>query len=185
MAPYLQQKNNEVMDSTLTIEPEKMMKRKMLEPRKRRSAKRLRFAEFSQLVLTNTKSSEDVENTWYTKKDISQFKTDVRLTSRSLRETRTAKAMKYIAHSAANGLPHLMLNVHGKEVIRGIEHLISPEVTRYMVERRRKTITGVLEEQQAQKKATLPCQYHLAQVSEVNSSFSKEWCLQITQFQHA
>lgn len=161
------------------------MKRKMLEPMKRSSAKRLRFAEFSQLVLTNTKSSEDVENTWYTKKEISQFKTDVRLTSQSLRQTRTAKAMKYIALSAANGPnPNLAIHVHGKEVIRGIEHLISPEVTRYMVERRRKTITGVLEEQQAQKKATLPCQYHLAQVSEVNSSFSKEWCLQITQFQH-
>mmetsp|Transcript_17446 Transcript_17446/g.30059 ORF Transcript_17446/g.30059 Transcript_17446/m.30059 type:complete len:173 (-) Transcript_17446:422-940(-) len=169
------------MCSPLIIQRKKSMDRKMLEPRKKRStnAKRLRFSEFSQLVLMPPKSREDISNSWYAKKQISQFKKNVRLTSMSLRQTRTAKAMVHIAHSIATGSPQPNIHIHGKEVIHGIEHLISPEVTKYMLERRKTTIARVL---QAQKMDVQWRQHYIAKVSEINSKFSKEWSSHITQF---
>eukprot|EP01083_Nonionella_stella_P009091 26342_1 len=139
-------------------------------------AKRLRvsFSEFSQLVVTEAQSREDSKATWYTRKEIKQFKRNASLTADSLRETRTAKTIKYIAQSAATGTPHAYIRVHGIEFIRGIEHLISPEVVKYMVDKRRRTLASVLAEQEAQKKSVSPCHRKLAQVSEMNSSFSKE-----------
>jgi len=158
------------------------MKSKILE-HSSKCSKRLRFSCLSQLIITEPNSGEDVQNAWYTKKEIAQFKRNVRLTSQALRKTRTAKAMKLIAHSAATGSPHANIRVHGKEGIRGIEHLLSPEVKHCLIKTRQKTITRVLEEQQVQKSSRRIAS--IAQVSETNSSFSKEWCTRIAKFQQA
>mmetsp|Transcript_5927 Transcript_5927/g.10814 ORF Transcript_5927/g.10814 Transcript_5927/m.10814 type:complete len:180 (+) Transcript_5927:195-734(+) len=168
------------MEKQLTIEPNKM-KRSMLEPKKRSThvAKRLRFSTYSQLHLADAKTREDSKAAWYTRKELNQFKRNAHRTAMSLRETRTAKAMKCIAQSAAIGLPPHdipVIRVHGIDALRGIEHLISPEVVKYMLEKRRRTISGVLEEQRTQKQTASPRLHQLARVSEQNSSFSKEWC---------
>ena len=147
------------------------------------SSKRLRFSEFSSLVLTEPRSAQDRANTWYTKEEIAEMKTLNRLTSLKFHDTRTAKCMKYIAQGAAKQTPQPFINVRGKEVILGIEHLLSPEVMRYIVEKRRKAITSVLEEQEVQRMAGKEIT-DLRQVSEMHTSFSKEWCSRITAFQH-
>mmetsp|Transcript_8201 Transcript_8201/g.18411 ORF Transcript_8201/g.18411 Transcript_8201/m.18411 type:complete len:184 (-) Transcript_8201:1129-1680(-) len=173
------------INKVFIMEPKKM--KRTLPPRKTsKSSKRLRFSEFSSLTLTEPKSRADLQNSWYTKKEMAQFKRKVRLTSQALRETKAAKAMKRIACSAATGSPQASINLHLKEVICGIEHLISPQVLQLLLDRRRKTIARVLEDQQAQKEAGVGVDPLItAQVSAINSSFSKEWCSRITQFQHA
>merc|ERR1711997_996070 len=92
---------------------------------------------------------------------------------------RTARAMRCVAHGVAMGSPCVAIHVHGMEYLRGIEHLISPKVAAYMLHKRKRAVARVLEEQQAQDDKETPCPYRLAQVSEMNSSFSKEWCSRI------
>ncbi len=178
--------STQTMNSAAIIQPtpKKMMKRKTPGSKTARSSsKRLRFSEFSSLVLTEPRNSQDRANSWYTKEDIAQMKMVNRLTALKFHDTRTAKCMKYIARGAANQTPQPVLNVRGKEVIRGIEHFISPEVMKYIVEKRRKAIASVLEEQELQKMGGKEVT-DLRQVSEMHTSFSKEWCSRITAFQH-
>ena len=148
------------------------------------SSKRVRFCEYSDLFITEPKREE--EPTWYTREDISDFKKNARLTSRALRKTKTAKLMQHIAYSAASKSPDLNdVRVHSREFICGIEHLISPEVTKSLLLQRKKTIQRVLDIQAAQKAGILHADPNsAATVSEINSSFSKEWCKRITHFQH-
>mmetsp|Transcript_1380 Transcript_1380/g.2895 ORF Transcript_1380/g.2895 Transcript_1380/m.2895 type:complete len:150 (+) Transcript_1380:122-571(+) len=149
----------------------------MYEPN-RNSRKRLRFSEYSSLILTEPKSSEEVQDTWYTQKELAIFKKNVRLASQALRHTRTSKIMKYIAHSAATGSPKANIIVHNKEAILGIEHLISLEVLKMLIETRARHRTRVLQVQQVDPSNT-------ATVSEINSTFSKEWSSRLSHFQCA
>eukprot|EP01083_Nonionella_stella_P265422 899102_1 len=161
----------------------KKMKREIIVRRRDRT---VRFAEFSQLILTEPKSSTDIRNAWFTKREISKFKRDLHLAAKAMRQTRTAKVIKYIGHSAATRTPQVDIHVRGTEIIRGLEHLLSPEVFKLLHVRRKKTIAAVIEEQQAQKRAGSSIDtFSTAQVSEANSSFSKEWCLRITHFQNS
>lgn len=159
-----------------------MMKRKMNET-ERNSAKRLRFSEFSSLILTEPKSSDDAKQSWYTKKEMAQFRKNVLLESQALRGTRTAKIMKHIAHSVATGSPNDELIVHNKERILGIEQFLSPETLKVLMVRRARHRTRVLEVQKEAGKYI--DQSIIAKVSMVSSSFSREWCSRITHFQHA
>ncbi|KAL7535502.1 hypothetical protein ACHAXR_010862 [Thalassiosira sp. AJA248-18] len=153
---------------------------KTLGPCSKRS-KRLRFSVKSLLILTEPRDKD----LWYTRQDMTRFKMNARRISLAHRETRTANLMDNIALSAATGLPHADIHINGSEHIRGIEHLISPQVSKFLIVKRRKTITAVLQEQQAQKKAGMGLDpSRTAQVSEANSSFSKEWCSRITNFQN-
>ena len=148
-----------------------------------RSKKRLRFSDMSSLILTEPKTSEDLHEAWYTRSEISRFKKTAHQTSKALWETRSSKVMKHIACSAANHAPQANIEVKGKEVIRGLEHLISYEVMKYLVERRRNVIARVLEDQDAQKmEGTGSDHLRTAQVSEMHSAFAKEWCKRITAF---
>ncbi|KAL7524817.1 hypothetical protein ACHAXR_000727 [Thalassiosira sp. AJA248-18] len=147
-----------------------------------KTSKRLRFSDKSLLIVTEPRGSDEL---WYTKEDISRFKMNARRKSRALRESRTANVMDHIALSAVTGLPHADIHINGGEHIRGIEHLISPQVSKFMIAKRRITIAAVLQAQQAQKKAGMGLDpLRTAQVSEANSSFSKEWCSRITNFQN-
>lgn len=172
------------MEKTIIAEPVKM-KRKIFRPRSE-SRKRLRFSSYSELVEIEQKSSSEAQNMWYTKKETAQFKRDVLFTSQALRETRTAKVMKHMARSAAFGLPPDDIHVKGKEVIHGIEHLISPEVLKLLLVQRRRTIAAVISDHQAQKIAGRGVDaLRTAQVSEACSSFSKELCSRMTHFQYS
>merc|ERR1719203_2103496 len=89
--------------------------------------RRVCFSDLSSLVLTEEKTAQDRCNAWYSRDDITKFKKNAHLTSCALRKTRTAKVMKHIASSASHNAPLATVDVKGKEVIRGIEHLISSE----------------------------------------------------------
>ena len=115
--------------------------------------KQVRFREYSDLFITEAKREE--ETTWYTREDFDDFKLNARLTSQALRKTKTAKLMQHIAQSAASQSPDMNVRVHSREFIHGIEHLISPEVTKFLVLQRKKTIKRVLDIQAAQKAGIL------------------------------
>ena len=142
------------------------------------------FSDLSSLVLTEEKTTQDRCNAWYSRDDITKFKKNAHLTSCALRKTRTAKVMKHIASSASHNAPLATVDVKGKEVIRGIEHLISSEVMKYIIDRRKSLIKRVLYEQKIQRVEGINDPSALAYLSEVNSSFSKEWCSRITTFQY-
>lgn len=149
------------------------------------NTKRLRFSETSMLVLTEPKTREEVKAVWYTKREVSNFKRNVRLASEALRDTRTAKAIQLIAYSAAAGLPEADINIQNKEVIHGLERLISPEVLRYSIEKRMLHVSKVLEAQLRQRRAGYVDPSATARVSAQNSSFHKELASRITNFQYA
>ena len=98
------------------------MKRKlindMFEPAMKKS-KRLRFSEYSSLILTDPKSNEEVRGAWYSKKEMDHFKRDALMEALALRNTRTSQVIKCIAHSAAKGSPKISVTVHNKEKILG------------------------------------------------------------------
>ena len=146
--------------------------------------RRVCFSDLSSLVLTEEKTAQDRCNAWYSRDDITKFKKNAHLTSCALRKTRTAKVMKHIASSASHNAPLATVDVKGKEVIRGIEHLISSEVMKYIIDRRKSLIKRVLYEQKIQRVEGINDPSALAYLSEVNSSFSKEWCSRITTFQY-
>lgn len=143
-----------------------------------RCAKRLRFAEQSQLLIVP--KNKEMQNAWYTKAEITQFKDRVRHSSKALSETRTAKAMKCIAHSAATGSQPLTIQIRSKETIRGIEHLISQDVMAYMLKRRAIHKSRVLAEQQAQICMNCVDTKRIAMVSKASSYYSKAWSSRIT-----
>ena len=168
----------------LQIEPN-MMKCKTQRERSKRS-KLVRFSEYSSLSIIDPNTSEDKGNSWYTKTEIDIFKQNARQTSKALWKTKTAKAMKHIAKSAANNTPQANITIHSKDAIRGLEHLIAPEVSMLLMAKRRKTIARVLKVQKMQKMAgTCIDPFITARVSEMNSAFSKEWCSRITDLQYA
>ncbi|KAL7554271.1 hypothetical protein ACHAWF_017718 [Thalassiosira exigua] len=149
----------------------------------RRKPKRVRFSELSQLFLIAPKTREDVQNSWYTRKELTRFKQRVRETSTLLGETRTAKAMKYIACSAASRSKPVNIRVHSKESIRGIEHLISHDVTSALMRQRAIHRARVLAEQRSQRISGRCNPSRIAMVSELASTFSKEWWSRITLMQ--
>lgn len=155
-------------------------------PRHRsRPNKQVRFSETSILIVTRPKSSSDVQASWYTKKDIAQFKHNVRVSAQALTGTRSANVIKHVAYSVASGAPQSNVDVQDKEIICGLEHLLSPEVLKVLVQRRKMTIARVLEEQDIQTRLKESDPHRLALASMGNSSFSKEWrrriaCLQVS-----
>ncbi|KAL7448598.1 hypothetical protein ACHAXS_000161 [Conticribra weissflogii] len=161
------------------------MPREQLERRgqpNKRLVKRTRFSPTSTLIVTKPKTERDIQATWYTKSEISQFKSHIRQTTQVLRNTRTAKAMKTLAqsiatNSAQNGGVSNDIHIHGVEHIRGIEHLLSQDVLKVLVSRRRINISKVLQEQELRKSmGENDPSAILRAVSESYSSFTKEWC---------
>jgi len=68
----------------------------MIEQRQQTSSKRLRFAEYSSLLVTEQKSGREMRDVWYTKQDIAKFKKTAMYTSKALRKTKTAKVRAWI-----------------------------------------------------------------------------------------
>ena len=70
----------------------------MIEQRQQTSSKRLRFAEYSSLLITEQKSDKEMRDVWYTKQDIAKFKKSAMYTSKALRKTKTAKVSTRCAY---------------------------------------------------------------------------------------
>ena len=70
----------------------------MIEQRQQTSSKRLRFAEYSSLLITEQKSDKEMRDVWYTKQDIAKFKKNAMYTSKALRKTKTAKVSTRCAY---------------------------------------------------------------------------------------
>lgn len=147
------------------------------------SNKRLRFSDMSTLILTEPKTRQELKASWYSRRDVADFKQQTRTSSQALRDTRIAKVLKHIAYSIASGSPQAPINIHGKEIIRGEEHLISPEVLKLLFQRRRLTVARVLEEQTVQRRLGEVDIHRISCVSRENSAFTKEWSLRITRLQ--
>ncbi|KAL3781834.1 hypothetical protein HJC23_011143 [Cyclotella cryptica] len=147
--------------------------------------KKVHFSETSMLIVTRPKSSSDLQACWYTKKDIAQFKHHVRVSAQTLSGTPSSNIMKHIAYSVASGSPQSNIDVQEKERFCGLEHLLSPEVLKVLIQRRKMTIARVLEEQDIQIRLKENDPHRLALASMTNSSFTKEWrrriaCVQVS-----
>ena len=142
-------------------------------------AKSLRFSEFSTVVSLQPWSKEDRFNSWYSREEISSFKHERTHLVDALKDTRTATAMKQIAASVEHRATPPSIRIHNKELIRGIEKFISPEVARHILRKRRRAIHGVL---QCQGKLDVES---LAQAYRSDSRFAKEWTNLTTDFQDA
>ena len=97
----------------------------------------------------------------------------------ALRDTRTATAMKHIAASIEHRSAPPVLRIHYKEHVRGIEHVLAPEVARHLLRKRRLAINKVIQAQ-----AQLDHE-KLAQTYRVSSVFASEWTTMITNLQDA
>lgn len=143
------------------------------------SAKSVRFSEFSSEMLVRPRSKEDLVNSWYSKTEISGFKNSRTLWVNALKDTRTAYALKNIAISIEHGSPPPVLHIRDKELLRGIEHLVSPKVAGHLLRKRRLAIHKVVKAQ-----AQLDHE-RLAQVYRDSSYFATEWTTMINNSQDA
>ncbi|KAL3804153.1 hypothetical protein HJC23_013672 [Cyclotella cryptica] len=138
--------------------------------------KKLRFSDVATvIIIAQPKHNSDPKSAWYSKKEISQFKRNTSKTSRFIWGTRRAQAMRYIGRCIQTGEAQADLSIENIEEIRGLEHLLSPEVYTVLLQRRRATISKVLEEQSCQHKAGVNDIARIATVSMLNSEFAKEW----------
>jgi len=148
--------------------------------------KSLRFSEYSSLVLIKPLGTEEAQNAWYTKKEMDEFKKTALVDSLALKGTRTAEIMEQVVHSVAAGMPPKDNDkIDNKEAIRGIEHFLSPDILKMVIEMRTRHKWTVLKAQRLQKLAGSCTKdpTFVAKVSETSSEFSKEWCSRITNLQ--
>ena len=115
--------------------------------------KQVRFSETSILLVTAPKTCWENEATWYNKNDIREFKQHSRESSAALMGTHDAKMMRCIGFSVQEGTDLPEMKIEDVERIRGLEHLMSPDVCKVLLQRRRATIARVLEEQRRQELA--------------------------------
>ena len=140
-----------------------------------RKQKHVRFSESSTLIITQPKTVAEMSETWYSKQEVAEFKRDVKESSKNQWGTPQAQAMRYIGHCVQSGESQAELAIDNVERIRGLEHLISPEVCRVLLQRRRATIGRVLQEQRRQEEEGSFDAEKIATLSLVNSEFAREW----------
>mmetsp|Transcript_5217 Transcript_5217/g.8616 ORF Transcript_5217/g.8616 Transcript_5217/m.8616 type:complete len:191 (+) Transcript_5217:88-660(+) len=142
-------------------------------------AKSLRFSGFSTVVLLQPWGKEDRFNSWYSREEMYAFKQSRANLVEALQDTRTATAMKHLAASIEHRSVPPARHIYNKELIRGIEHLLSPEVARHLLRKRRRAIHEVLLAQNQLDHESLAKAYR------VDTAFAKEWTSLITSFQDA
>jgi hypothetical protein len=67
------------------------------------------------------------------------------------------------------------INLHDIQDIRGLEHLLSPQVYAVLMQRRIATINRVLDEQKQQAMLSVKDVDKIASISMENSEFAREW----------
>ena len=148
-------------------------------------AKRVHFSENASLTTFSAPPREVVRAAWYNRRDIDNFKRDIRNDTLALRETMAKGKIENLAHSIAfsgsNMNTHEMgaFNSHSpcekEKVVEGLEHLISPLVYNLICRRRKLAISRVIEEQEIQKTMGIEDRLRIAQVARNYSRFSKKW----------
>ena len=140
-----------------------------------RIKKQVRFSPVSFLYITSPKTEGDLNATWYSKNELVQFKQNGKAEAQALSQSNSAFIISHVAYSVAFGeKSRLKATDEEKEMINGIEHLLSTEVLTILLRRRKKTISGVLDEQKAQNGIGIKDPIKLALVSEKTSGFAKD-----------
>ncbi|KAL3786840.1 hypothetical protein ACHAWO_003183 [Cyclotella atomus] len=130
--------------------------------------KRLRFSETAQVMVVRKVRYGN----WLNKSEIREFKRDVH-TSALAKTDLYSQVMRTIGYSVQQGTTSPEFKV--EEDVRGLEHLLSPEVTRVLIQRRKMTIDQVLKEQERQLLFGEHDPEKIAMISQNNSSFVVEW----------
>jgi len=125
--------------------------------RQRLHRKQVRFASTSDLFLLPTKSSQDLQSSWYTEDDFTNSKRDLRYCSKVIvgSSSCVVDVMECIAYSLAttSTTNHLLLQTlkthlhpHERILTRGIEHTVSPTVLKLLAHRRKVVIRKIVRE---------------------------------------
>ena len=137
--------------------------------------KQVHFAETSTLILTEPRSESDLLASWYTKRNFQHFRSNIQLSSRALEHARVSTSIKHVAYSIASGTPRSDISFRHQEDVCGIENFISPSLHKILLQKRRKTIASVLEEQDLQRRQGRKDSRRIALASMENSAFTREW----------
>lgn len=169
-----------------------------------RPKKRVCFSEYSKLTLFPPSSREDARASWYSRNDIEHFKREARNETLALRRNTVApdqvKELAYFVSKTVSSGGASANSIHGSDAdivpnnsveMRGLEHLVSKNVLKLLLERRKLAISRVIHEQAMQKllhsdklgggecDSAARVAKAVAQVSKLNSQFSKEWSSKI------
>jgi hypothetical protein len=145
-------------------------------PRRDQQKKQVSFKDTSTLVITTPKTISELKEAWYSRRALAQFKLDAKRDAQALSQTSTANVINNVAYSIAMGVPRTCtLTTAEKETSNGVEHMISPHVMKILVQRRKKTISNVLDEQDVQRSSGIydPKRYEI--VSRQYSDFATEF----------
>lgn len=145
------------------------------------SKKRVRFAETSIMILTE---KESIPN-WYSKQDIKRFRYNAELSARRFAKSQASNVIKQVAYSVMSGTSLVDCNFAHKELICGLEHMVSPSLMKALLQRRKHTVDAVMQEQELQSRSGENDVSRLALASMKHSAFTKEWrrrlaCLHMT-----
>jgi hypothetical protein len=128
--------------------------------------KRVRFSETSTLIVVPGANY----NNWYSKDEVRAFKRDIRA---SVAEAKSySKVMKCIGYSVQQG--NAQLNLRVDDSIRGLEHLLSPELLKVLNFARTKSIKDILQGQSRQRSLGLQDEESIAKISKLDSKFVVE-----------
>jgi hypothetical protein len=111
----------------------------------------------------------------FSKEEASEFKRNAKSTSKLYRDRHEAQAMRYIGRCIQTGEVQGSVNLHDIEDIRGLEHLLSPQVYVVLMQRKIATINRVLDEQKQQAMLGVKDVDKIASISIENSEFAREW----------
>jgi hypothetical protein len=136
-----------------------------------RSTRRVRFSEYSTVIVTRRKTQEELKSVWYAKSEMKQFEKDARRATEVVLDRSAAAANAYIKKTLLGSQEKLV----GTELICGIEHGLSPEVTRVLLTARSKAINDVLQEQARQEASGEHDSTRMAAVSKRMSMFPRMW----------
>jgi hypothetical protein len=145
-------------------------------PRRDQQKRQVSFKDTSTLIITTPKTISELKEAWYSRRALAQFKIDAKRDAQALSQTSTVSVINNVAYSIAMGLPQTCtMTTSENETINGIEHMISPHVMRILVQRRKKTISNVLDEQNVQRSSGIydPKRYEI--VSRKYSDFATEF----------
>eukprot|EP00956_Cyclotella_meneghiniana_P033928 scaffold100473_cov22-Cyclotella_meneghiniana.AAC.1 len=137
--------------------------------------KKVRFSELSQMVLTKPTTEADIQASWYNKHEIKKFKHNAEISAKRFAKSRASYTIKRVAYSIMSGTPQTNASIDHKELICGLEHIVSPSMMKLLMQRRKMSVSRVLEEQNIQRKSGETSISRIALASMENSSFTKEW----------
>lgn len=170
--------NNNIMDPEYpTYSPSKSMKCSYTSsPRSSPVLKKtLRFSDTSVLIVTKPRSDSDRQASWYTKHEIRHFRKTAEQAAKRFANSQESNVIKHVAYSVMSGAAQSDKSFHHKELVCGLEHMISPSILKVLIQRRKMTIERVLEEQHVQTELGENDPIRIALASMENSAFTKEW----------